>query len=297
MRRSIPSGTTPASTRIGVSGGACLRALSTRLATTRSRSARSATTAGRSSVTSTSTRAARTPSPATAASTTPSNATGPTWVRTAPDWSRLMSSRFSTRVSRRSVSSSIVRSNSARWSDDQVISVWRRLLIDALMPARGVRRSWDTAWRSAPRRSLAAASSVARPAWAWRRRVSTAVANWAARAVRTPSSADCRVRPDRVRTRSGPISRLTSAWRRSTGGDPPTVASITHRSPSRRNSAALVMAKVVRRWASRPGRASASASEPARVAMASASAWLRAACSRVRPRRSTSTATSPAASR
>ena len=85
-----------------------------------------------------------------------------------------MSSRLSTRLVRRSVSSSTVSRNSAVSSGVHVTSGWRRLLTDALIPASGVRRSWDTACRSALRSSFASARAVASAACAWRRRRSRA---------------------------------------------------------------------------------------------------------------------------
>ena len=86
---------------------------------------------------------------------------------TAPAWMRLMSSRLPTRVVSRSVSSSMVSRNSARWAGStSSTSGWRRLLADALIPASGVRRSCDTAWSRALRSSLASASAAASAAWA-----------------------------------------------------------------------------------------------------------------------------------
>ena len=65
------------------------------------------------------------------------------------------------RTVRRSVSDSMVSSNSATSSGGQSTSRWRRLEIDALMDANGVRRSWDTACSSESRSVLAAARSSA----------------------------------------------------------------------------------------------------------------------------------------
>ena len=62
--------------------------------------------------------------------------------------SRLMSSRLPTMSASRSVSSSIVASNSSTASGDHSTSRWRRLEIDALIDASGVRRSCDTACSS-----------------------------------------------------------------------------------------------------------------------------------------------------
>ena len=67
---------------------------------------------------------------------------------------RLMSSRFPTSPSSRSVSASIVWRNASRSSRDQSISSPSRDVTDALIPASGVRRSCDTAERIASRRSL-----------------------------------------------------------------------------------------------------------------------------------------------
>ena len=120
-----------------------------------------------------------------AASTTSSTTIGRTCTVSADACSRLMSSRLPTRLVRRSVSLSIVASNSATTSGGQSMSGWRRLEIDALIDASGVRRSCDTACSSAARRSLAAASSVALPASTWRRCDSAAAATWAAKALST----------------------------------------------------------------------------------------------------------------
>ena len=72
-----------------------------------------------------------------------------------------MSSRLPTSAVSRSVSSSIVRQNSVMASDGQSTSSASRLVTQALMLARGVRRSWETAARSAARSSSTRASASA----------------------------------------------------------------------------------------------------------------------------------------
>ncbi len=69
-----------------------------------------------------------------------------------------MSSRFETSAVRRSVSSSIVSRNASSSCGDHSMSCWRKLDADALIDASGVRRSCDTACRSAVRNSLASVS-------------------------------------------------------------------------------------------------------------------------------------------
>ena len=69
-----------------------------------------------------------------------------------------MSSRLPTSSSRRSVSSSIVARKLARRLRRPVDLVLSRHVTEALIPARGVRRSWETAERIAVRSSFAAAS-------------------------------------------------------------------------------------------------------------------------------------------
>ena len=68
------------------------------------------------------------------------------------------------------------------------MSRWRRLEIDALIDASGVRRSCDTAWRSAARSVLVAARSAARTASTCRRSRSLAAASWAAKEFSNRSS-------------------------------------------------------------------------------------------------------------
>ena len=65
---------------------------------------------------------------------------------------------------RRSVSSSIVAWNSSTAAGDHSMSRWRRLEIDALIDASGVRRSCDTACSSPARTVFVAARSAALPA-------------------------------------------------------------------------------------------------------------------------------------
>ena len=101
---------------------------------------------------------------------------------TAPARNRLMSSRFSTRPVSRSVSSTIADANASTASADQSTSVASSDDAEALIEASGVRRSWDTAARSALRSSSAWPSSAATSAWRVSRRASTAAPSWVAKA-------------------------------------------------------------------------------------------------------------------
>ncbi len=125
------------------------------LATTRSSNAGSASTGGTVSGTDTSIRGScPQASDAMALATTSSRNTGRLTTSTAPACSRLMSSRFPTRASRRSDSASMVARNSARSLSLQATSSCNRLVAEALIDASGVRRSWETAWRSAARSGI-----------------------------------------------------------------------------------------------------------------------------------------------
>ena len=147
--------------RLGL--GVKRRALSTRLATTRSSRPASASTSGRSSGMSTTTRRV----------VAVQQGTGDDLVErdraaarrgSAPACRRLMASRLAMRSDSRSADSSMVASSSARSASVQLTSSWRRLEAAALMPASGVRRSWPTAASSAARSRSISASSRARAA-------------------------------------------------------------------------------------------------------------------------------------
>ena len=139
-------------------------ALPTRLASARSSSAPSADTVGQRLGDVDLDGAPAAPRLATAANTVSSTPVGRSSTVSADACSRLMSSRLPTRSVSRSVSSSIVRWNSSTSSGAQSMSRWRRLEIDALIDASGVRRSWDTACSSEPRSVFAAARPAALPA-------------------------------------------------------------------------------------------------------------------------------------
>ena len=80
------------------------------------------------------------------------------WIT--PACTLLMSRRLPTRLVRRSVSESIVVTNSAVSCSDQVTSRFFRLVAHALIDASGVRRSCDTACNSAPRQFVGIGQSV-----------------------------------------------------------------------------------------------------------------------------------------
>src|SRR5581483_3586635 len=226
-------GTPPASTRTGTPGGDQARALSMRLASTRSSRAGSASTRGRVSATPTSTTSPRARSPRLdrAAGTISSTPTGRRWRVSAPAWSRLMSSRLATSPLRRSVSSSMVDKNSATASSDQSTSSWRRLETQALMLASGVRRSCDTAARRAARSSSARARRAASAAPSWRRRRVRAAPSPAVKADRRWRSSAGRRGPTRARTVSSPSGSVSVASAGAAGTGLPAPASTVHGPP------------------------------------------------------------------
>ena len=93
----------------------------------------------------------------------------PSPARSAPPWMRERSSRLPTSRLRRSVSSSMAVGTRAAWRRPTCSPSCKRLVADALIEASGVRRSCETAARSAdfsgPPASRAAARSPPRSAW------------------------------------------------------------------------------------------------------------------------------------
>ena len=172
-----PPPTAPAPTRTTEDGGDHATAFATRLATARSNRTGSASISGRSGGRSTLTRSGSWLTLRSALPITSSTAVGRRWAVRAPVCTRLMSSRLPTRWLSRSVSSSMVERKSIRSASLQPTSDWRRLVTDALMDDSGVRRSCDTARRSAVRSASVSASDCACVACSCSRRAPMATAS------------------------------------------------------------------------------------------------------------------------
>ena len=192
-----------------------------------------------------------------------------------------MSSRFPTRLLSRSVSSSIVWRNSRCAAGVQSTSGCNMLVAAALIDASGVRRSCDTAARSAVRSSLASARPSAAAASARNRRRSTTSASWPVNARSRPMSSSSI--PDTANTVSASSGTLTSASSGRLGMGSPALLSTTHRSPVLRRTAVEMHPNAERRPVMSPGKGSCSLMSVAlscASVSASALAWAASACRR-----------------
>ena len=244
-------------------------AFSITLAMARSSSAASAWTRGRVSGTSTDTRLAAV-TPAMAAGTTSSSPTSRMTSWSAPVWRRLMSRRLPMRWFRRSAPSSIVSKSSRVASGVKSTSRCNRLLTDALIDESGVRRSCETAARSAVRSSFASANPAARSAPAFNSRCWSAIATWPAKAPSTSRSSSLRLRPRSTRV-SEPCSGIEmSAASGSVGGSSPADAAILHPPPpgSGESTATASASNATRTWVTSWGSGS---SDPINVPLSAAS--------------------------
>ena len=107
-----------------------------------------------------------------------------------------MSRRLDTTVCRRSASASIVLLNDRTSLVDHSTSVLRRLVAAALMLASGVRRSWETAARSASRTLFASARADAVAASVWSRSAVWTSCSCATNAASSLRSSVVSARPD-----------------------------------------------------------------------------------------------------
>ena len=205
-----------------------------------------------------------------------------------------MSRRLPTSRLSRSVSPSMVDSNSRRSVLLQATSSWSNEVTDVLMEANGERRSWDTAWSMAVRRASVSAIAFALDASCWCRRAASAMLSWPAKMCTTRRPSESSLSPRSTSTVSAPSSSNTVPSVGEVGMGSPAPASTNHDSPSADSTAAPWRSNTARTCSRRLLSGSASPTSVAVVrASASASARARSASPERRATRSTSALTVP----
>ncbi|OLT53413.1 hypothetical protein BJF88_11640 [Cellulosimicrobium sp. CUA-896] len=316
-RSSTPSRVADAPTR--TSPGENRTALATTFATTRSSRPASVRTSGRSSGRTRSTCPAPDGSTteSTAGQTTSSSETARSDGTTPPVCRRDRSSRLSMSCSSRPVAVATVSTSASSSAGARTTPGARKPSTAVRIAASGVRRSCETAARSAVRVASASARTAARDACSRRRRYSRTMPAWAAKASSTCRSPAGRGRPSRTRRRTSSIRtgvRVSSPGppravvpRRPAAGSVPAVgarraSAITDhgasgRSAVRSSSTARRTANVsASRETSASAVSSPASTERDRAASVDASARARAAWTDRRAPRSTTEATATATS-